>query len=239
VCGNGACEAGEELRDCSADGSCANQLMACIADCPVARKSCPAVNDVQCNGKGSCLPASGTCSCYAGYTGAECQQCAVNYVAVGPVCMRGLRSSVMSTSCSNDIQDGLETGVDCGGVCSPCSATSDATSSGSSALKSRVLLFVLPVCAVAVLVAGTTEVADSQLAIRAWLSVSRAVSCLDAAVSDACVRCCLLARLLVCSGWLLGSQVCCMYGGGEGWLVSQHQKVHGSRTGTFLTNVKV
>ena len=89
MCGNGYCEVGE--LDFTVTGK------TCGADCPGVF-SCPVgdVNSIvgdrslQCVGKGSCVPATGTCKCEPGYAGANCGVCAEGHTATNGVCAKPL-----------------------------------------------------------------------------------------------------------------------------------------------------
>jgi Laminin EGF domain len=89
----------------------------CQADCPLPVVACPfGTNRVglqaSCSGSGSCLSATGSCSCFKGYAGNDCGQCAPYYLRIGTSCvfMPGAFAS-----CANGVKDGNEEGVDCGG----------------------------------------------------------------------------------------------------------------------------
>ncbi|KAL4459030.1 hypothetical protein ABPG75_013895 [Micractinium tetrahymenae] len=75
VCDNGICEVGERSVEGLVEGSCPE-------DCAVESKACPA----GC-GAGVCLPASGTCQCFAGYNGTSCQDCAAGFVQSNGNCV--------------------------------------------------------------------------------------------------------------------------------------------------------
>eukprot|EP00898_Chlorokybus_atmophyticus_P003480 jgi/Chlat1/4132/Chrsp269S03954 len=74
VCGNGLCEANEACKTKTQSGCC-------LADCPYVLQTCPAPppSTQECSGTGQCLRASGTCSCFTGYTGAGCDSCDTGY----------------------------------------------------------------------------------------------------------------------------------------------------------------
>jgi hypothetical protein len=70
VCGDGKCQAGEEVYAASA--SVANLPTSCLADCPVTIGNCPAPNEgeagdptVACGGNGYCRWLELTCACAA------------------------------------------------------------------------------------------------------------------------------------------------------------------------------
>ena len=94
VCGNGVCEGSER-----SPGS--HEF--CPADCPNAPESggsCPSPLDnesslvvgeagKQCAARGICVPLSGACACFAGYTGEECSLCMEGFVPVTDAFGRG------------------------------------------------------------------------------------------------------------------------------------------------------
>jgi hypothetical protein len=63
VCGNRVCEIGEDST-------------ACPSDCPFTGSSC-----TQGCSSGVCMPASGACECYPGYTGPDCSTCGSGYIS--------------------------------------------------------------------------------------------------------------------------------------------------------------
>ncbi len=90
-CGNGQCEFGEACSE--DDPSC---RLGCQADCPLPRLQCPAGTNstgdiVPCAGAGSCMPSTGTCSCFRGYAGLACTRCAPNFLRIqGTTCVWGV-----------------------------------------------------------------------------------------------------------------------------------------------------
>jgi hypothetical protein len=86
-CGNNLCEYGES---CRRNTTCSASTGYCSADCTFGRLACPTgVNatgsTAVCSGSGACLPASGTCACFKGYTGPACQGCTANFVRLSGV----------------------------------------------------------------------------------------------------------------------------------------------------------
>ena len=81
VCGNKNCETGERC-----DGT--NAATCCAADCPLGVRQCPvpAGSTAQCGGQGTCMTASGACSCFTkkGYTGPDCSSCMAGF-SRGPI----------------------------------------------------------------------------------------------------------------------------------------------------------
>ena len=78
VCGNNVCEV-DETKD------------TCPVDCPFELKTCPTqtkLGDASkvCGAVGTCLPGSGECNCFTGYTGDGCGECASGYVQEGRKC---------------------------------------------------------------------------------------------------------------------------------------------------------
>jgi hypothetical protein len=63
VCGNRVCEIGEDSTACPSD--CAFTGSSCTQGCS----------------SGVCMPASGACECYPGYTGPDCSTCGSGYVS--------------------------------------------------------------------------------------------------------------------------------------------------------------
>ena len=120
VCGNGRCEFGESAALCS-------------ADCPVGIQSCPyatvattgnsssASSRVTCAGHGTCMPSSGTCSCFRGYVGSACDRCDSEHVTSADGACTFLPGAL--SSCSDGVQNGNEAGIDCGGPCPSCTST--------------------------------------------------------------------------------------------------------------------
>ena len=116
VCGNGRCEFGESAASCS-------------ADCPVGIQSCPFAttgNDtsprVTCAGHGTCMPSSGTCSCFHGYIGSACDRCDSGYTSSLSDGTCTFLPGALS-SCSDGVQNGNEASIDCGGPCPSCTST--------------------------------------------------------------------------------------------------------------------
>ena len=120
VCGNSLCEFGEACTT-------ANCSTGCALDCPAySGHTCPlGVSSSsgqlsECSSRGTCLQASGTCSCNAGYTGAACSHCLLNYTRLtqdGPCIL----FPGALTSCDDGVKNGNEDEVDCGGPnCAPC-----------------------------------------------------------------------------------------------------------------------
>jgi hypothetical protein len=64
-----------------------------------------------------CLGASGTCSCFDGYTSAACQDCAPSHLRVGGSACVFLPGALVS--CTDQVRNGDEEGVDCGGTHCP------------------------------------------------------------------------------------------------------------------------
>lgn len=70
LCGNGICEVGERTVEGLVEGSCPQ-------DCSFPSMACP-----ETCGAGACMPALGTCRCFAGHAGATCQECAPGFMQV-------------------------------------------------------------------------------------------------------------------------------------------------------------
>ena len=109
VCGNGRCEFGESAASCS-------------ADCPVGIQSCPFAT----TGHGTCMPSSGTCSCFHGYIGSACDRCDSGYTSSLSDGTCTFLPGALS-SCSDGVQNGNEAGIDCGGRCPSCTTSKSAT----------------------------------------------------------------------------------------------------------------
>ena len=98
-------------------------MMPClfVQTCPVPAVDSNSDSTLPCGGRGVCLPASGTCSCFKGYRGAACGDCEndyQNYTA------RGSCIKVPVPTCLDNVWNGLEFGIDCGqfGGCRRCGA---------------------------------------------------------------------------------------------------------------------
>lgn len=89
VCGNGICERDERCIGASAvDANNVTESPSCCpADCPHKLLRCPnpLYSSVECGYGGVCLRNTGRCSCFAGYAGETCDECADGYVANVPV----------------------------------------------------------------------------------------------------------------------------------------------------------
>lgn len=95
VCGNGICEIGERTLGGVQNGSCPE-------DCGFASQPCTG----GCNSAGTCLATMGTCICWAGYRGPNCDLCASSYVRSKGLCVPnvvelGLNSVEASTGVPN------------------------------------------------------------------------------------------------------------------------------------------
>jgi hypothetical protein len=70
-----------------------------------------------CSGHGSCLGQVPFCSCFRGYAGTSCGNCAVGYFRGKAGCI--MLPSASSSRCNDGIRNGDEEGVDCGGAWCP------------------------------------------------------------------------------------------------------------------------
>jgi hypothetical protein len=81
VCGNGVCEHGEMCMEGTECSDCQR------VDCPYIFSPCPTVEvgGLACSGRGKCIGATGTCSCFwrQGYTGVNCDVCGNGAVRLG------------------------------------------------------------------------------------------------------------------------------------------------------------
>ena len=66
-----------------AAGSCQD---GCVVDCKFQITVCPVpdVDEPMCNGHGVCIPTTGICDCFGGYTGHACELCATGYAVYFP-----------------------------------------------------------------------------------------------------------------------------------------------------------
>ena len=72
LCGNGICEVGERSIGSTTLGTCPE-------DCGLPSIDCPGENG-SCNSHGTCMPSSGICVCFDGYSGASCETCSDGFV---------------------------------------------------------------------------------------------------------------------------------------------------------------
>lgn len=160
ACGNALCENGETNANCAQD--CAGS----VSVCPLA-----GMNNTPCGGKGMCLPASGVCQCFKGYTGDACEACDADFVQImaGGPCVY-LPGAVCTSTTA------------CGGVCPrPCPTKS------SSALL------------ITLIVLGSTSVLVRAPAVCVCCStVERACVCVFACVSVSMCACCVRAVSAFC-----------------------------------------
>lgn len=85
ICGNGICERGERCTSRATSATTGDPLC-CLRDCPFVPMSCPIPlhgpkAKIMCTGHGVCLDSTGQCDCFKGYTGIDCANCTLGWVA--------------------------------------------------------------------------------------------------------------------------------------------------------------
>lgn len=155
-CGNQLCELGEACTTAACTGA-----GECRADCPVPILSCESSTLMPCGGQGVCLAASGTCSCFEGYSGPSCQECAPSYLRSGTTCtfLPGALAS-----CVDQVRNGDEEDVDCGGsLCAPCDLGAAPGSSGGPSVTVLAIACVVVAVVVGMVVGAVVLVRNAKL----------------------------------------------------------------------------